>query len=333
MWPPKATLEALELAHPGRSSIVRALCALLADRDTAPPFLYLHNAFWPRRTHAMLTDVLRSVNARAAVVDARSCISQRAFFSAVLRQLTSGDLELEKSWTDSVDGFCAGLREILGSPSSERVPRSPTKRKTRKSKSRSPTKKTPTRRRRQAVESDSDSDDAMNVDSDNAMPLGPVVLAIDSAEHLRDHLADLLVPLTRLHELARVDITVVFVSSNSWIDVQPPFAAAPDPYMIHVPPLDKESMIATLSLPYAGPPALLSLFRQFIASLYATCSAFIRDPDELAYIAAVTWPPVAARIQEFEDGNAPSDVRLVQGLVPAFHAALDALYTRALAPE
>ncbi|KZV91642.1 hypothetical protein EXIGLDRAFT_769689, partial [Exidia glandulosa HHB12029] len=294
MWPPKATLEALDIAHPGRSSIVRALCALFADRDIAPPFLYLHDAFCPRRTHVMLTDVLRSVNARTAVVDARSCISQRAFFSAVLRQLTSGDLELEKSWTDSVDAFCAGLRDVLGSSSSSAPP---SKRKTRKSKSRSPTKKTPTRRRRQAVESDSESDDAMNVDSDNAMPLGPVVLAIDSAEHLRDHLADLLVPLTRLHELARIDITVVFVSSNSWIDVQPPFAAAPDPYMIHVPPLDKESMIATLSLPYAGPPALLSLFRQFIASLYATCSAFIRDPDELAYIAAVTWPPVAARIQ------------------------------------
>ncbi|EJD40757.1 hypothetical protein AURDEDRAFT_170173 [Auricularia subglabra TFB-10046 SS5] len=315
----------------------------------------------------MLADILGAVNAHSAVVDARASISQRGFFEAVLRQLAKGkfkEIEWDKAWGESIDSFCAGLRAIFDDPTGRPSSRSPRKTPAKgkaaaKSKSRSPTKKSSPRKggAKKGVDNEI-GEDAMDLDAEESDEPGAIVLVIDSAEHLRAHLADIVVPLTRLHEQARIDITTVFISSNSWTDTQPPFAASPDPYLMHVPPLDKESLVATLVLPYTavsstaavdGPysPILAPLFRRFTESMYATCHAFVRDADELAYITASTWPAFVQPIVEAWHARAERDgpfatppslhestrQRLVRLTTHAFNAALDTLYPRTLSPS
>ena len=85
-----------------------------------------------------------------------------------------------------------------------------------------------------------------------------LVLLVERAERLRETMAEVLVPLTRLQELVRdcnlqgiqdqlndlqtwLDLSVVFVSEVDWDNVKPPLGAAPDPYFIDIPPLTKES--------------------------------------------------------------------------------------------
>ncbi|CDO73355.1 hypothetical protein BN946_scf185008.g118 [Trametes cinnabarina] len=133
-----------------------------------------------------------------------------------------------------------------------------------------------------------------------------MVLVIERAERLKDNLPDLVVLLTRLTELAQVDITTIFVSENQWQDIRPSLRASPEPYYIDVPFLSKPAILDALASAFPEPPSanaiasnadldvyspvLKPLYAHFLATLYSICAPFTHDPAELAYIAAARWP-------------------------------------------
>jgi origin recognition complex subunit 5 len=97
-------------------------------------------------------------------------------------------------------------------------------------------------------------------------------------------------------------------------------------------------------------PVLIPLYHHFTSTLYDVCSPFIKDPHELAYIAAARWPgfvrPILdeyQRLRRNATGNLdmgegqelelapPSEdarIRLIRLFTPSFTAALEALYPR-----
>lgn len=87
--------------------------------------------------------------------------------------------------------------------------------------------------------------------------------------------------------------------------------------------------------PHAYHPTLAQFYAQYANALYSICSPFIRDPHELAYIAAAQWPSFIAPVLEAQKGVAefqtiPEDVRLrlLRVFLPSFTAALEALLPR-----
>ncbi|KAH7099954.1 origin recognition complex subunit 5 C-terminus-domain-containing protein [Auriculariales sp. MPI-PUGE-AT-0066] len=372
MLPSSAVISNICTAHPGRAQVINELTHLLAYPGCVPPFLFVQDAFCPRRTRLLLEDILRVTKARTAVVRAQAATTQHAVFEAVLQQLMYDpegmqlQKEWNKGWTNSVDGFCAGLREILGSTSENEVvvrPSSPTKKAAAKSRSKSRSPKKSPAKRKQAVDPEDDEEDAAAMDVDPVVEesSGPVVLVIDAAEHLRDHLPDLLVPVSRLAELARIDITTIFISTWSWMDIQPVFAASPDPYILHFPPLDKQAILSTFSMSFAkasntarldGPYSISlgGMFNKYTSILHDTCIAYVRDVDELAYICGATWVPFvqpivdAWRIRQTEldvmDEDTPppppseqTQHQFIKAIMPALTAALEVLYPRAVSPR
>ncbi|KAF8344580.1 origin recognition complex subunit 5 C-terminus-domain-containing protein [Amanita rubescens] len=109
-------------------------------------------------------------------------------------------------------------------------------------------------------------------------------IVIEHAERLRSNMPDLLVPLTRLAELTRLDLTVVFVSQVRWEDMKPSLGASPDPYFLDMPPPKKDRMALWMSLSY------LQLYNDFVSILCDVCYPFTHDPREIQYIAAARWP-------------------------------------------
>ena len=370
MFPDQPAVEALCASHPGRTQQIVDFCTLLGSRDVAPPFIVVYDAFCPRRARNLITNILHTTRARAAFVHMREATNQAFLFENVMRQLIDSsnqpDREWTKLWTESIDGFCSGLRDVLlenesqGPVASISRPSSPTKKSPAK---KSPAKKAkgrPSPRKSAAKRAAQDSDEEMDLDPTTTEVDPAVVLVIDAAQHVREYLPDLLVPLTRLAELARVDITTLFISTCSWSDIEPPFSASPDPYIVHLPPLDKEPLLATLTQPFfkasASAPVdgpyssvLAGFFAKFIASLHDTCIPFVRDPDELAYLCAALWVPFVQPIVEawrtrraehdMEDDAEPpapnelTQMRFLRAFVSVGALALDQLYPRTLSPQ
>ncbi|KAG7440099.1 uncharacterized protein BT62DRAFT_976133 [Guyanagaster necrorhizus] len=139
--------------------------------------------------------------------------------------------------------------------------------------------------------------------SDSNLPrVTRFVIVIERVERLKDRLPDLIVPLTRLAEMTRIDVTIIFVSSGRWDDMRPSLGASPDPYFVDISIPTKEACVAhlcsvfqscqtepNLSLnPYH--PALEGIHASFASILCDACFPFTNDPDELAYAAAARWP-------------------------------------------
>ncbi|KAK0452979.1 origin recognition complex subunit 5 C-terminus-domain-containing protein [Desarmillaria tabescens] len=128
------------------------------------------------------------------------------------------------------------------------------------------------------------------------------VIVVERAERLKDRLPDLVVPLTRLAEMARIDLAIIFISSRRWDDMRPSFGASPDPYFVDIAIPTKEACVAYLCSMFQScqtqpnlplnpyHPALEGMYTSFASILCDTCFPFTNDPDELAYAAAARWP-------------------------------------------
>ncbi|KAF8884420.1 origin recognition complex subunit 5 C-terminus-domain-containing protein [Gymnopilus junonius] len=122
------------------------------------------------------------------------------------------------------------------------------------------------------------------------------VIVVERAERLKESLPEIIVPLTRLSELSRIDLSVVFISQVGWEDIRPPLGASPDPYYIDIQAPSKESLyphpLVQHSLTPLTPyhPALESLYSHFVTTLCDVCFPFTHDPNELQYITAARWP-------------------------------------------
>ncbi|KAI0069946.1 hypothetical protein K474DRAFT_1702428 [Panus rudis PR-1116 ss-1] len=290
-----------------------------------PPFIFIHDAINPRLTSSVVSSAIQSLDssfpssskspsstqyARCAFVDAITSFSPRLLYDNALNQLAGWTPTWEdgcRNWTeedvadgslvaglfnDSVDSFLHGLsavHNVLISRFKDEGNHKLVKSRT------------------------------------NHLPR--MVLVVQHAERLKDNMPDLLVPLARLAELSRTNITTIFISELRWDQVRPSLGAAPDPVYLEVEPQSKQSVLdylaslyptaeqSPLELPtgsHSGleekgdildeasstniiqketyDPSLRSLYAHFISTLYSICSPFTTDPDELAYVAAARWP-------------------------------------------
>ncbi|KAF9549933.1 hypothetical protein CPC08DRAFT_674975 [Agrocybe pediades] len=129
-----------------------------------------------------------------------------------------------------------------------------------------------------------------------------LVIVVERVERLKENLPDLLVPLTRLAELARLDLTVIFVSQVGWEDVRPPYGASPDPYYIDIQAPSREDIVQSLVANFSAlssvgtsslnpyHPSLTSLYAHFAKMLCDVCFPYTHNPQELHYLAAARWP-------------------------------------------
>ncbi|KAI3619066.1 origin recognition complex subunit 5 [Moniliophthora roreri] len=125
-----------------------------------------------------------------------------------------------------------------------------------------------------------------------------LILVVEKPERLRERLPDMIVPLTRLSEITKSDISVIFISETRWEDIRPPLAAALDPLYVDVPIPSKEDLVQYLGSTFlsfkrdhgAYQPFLHPMYIQFISVLLEVCYLYVKNPYELQYIAAARWP-------------------------------------------
>ncbi|KAF9531498.1 origin recognition complex subunit 5 C-terminus-domain-containing protein [Crepidotus variabilis] len=280
---------------PGYEAFSEELGFLLSS--TPPPFIYIQSFEALRTTFTVVDALLHDLSRRptgvdqpsihCATVDAASCFTPRLFYEGVIHSLIDWIPEWEDGcsiwmpeesttvrWNENLDTFVHGL---VSAQAYLRLRLSQTNSEKRKGK-----------------EPDTEVGRNQNV---------RLVIVIERAEKLKEDHPELLVPLTRLAELARIDLCVIFISQVGWEDVRPPFGASPDPYFVDVPSLTKENiskLLVTNYPSYASPndnlletpyhPALASLYPHFITMLCDVCYPFTHNPDELQYIAAARWP-------------------------------------------
>lgn len=86
-------------------------------------------------------------------------------------------------------------------------------------------------------------------------------------------------------------------------------------------------------------PNLVSLFHHYVDTVYAVCSPFTTDLDELGYVVAACWPSFVEPIledwrsqteQQFILPDEESRVRLIRQFTSSFQNALESLYPRSM---
>ncbi|KAJ7173867.1 origin recognition complex subunit 5 C-terminus-domain-containing protein [Mycena filopes] len=331
--------------HAGYEHLATEIASLFSAR--APPFLYVNDPVSPRTTafvvNSVLSSIARSSDASSRVyhasINAVACFNSRLFYDAVLNQLAGWEVKWgdsctnwggddEQRWSDNLDGFLHGLKAVHSLIGRE-TPAASNKGK------------------------------GKQTGSGRGTDIGQIVLVVERAERLSDHTPDLLVPLTRLAELAQLDLSVAFVSDVPWEDIRPPFGAAPDPYYVDVAPLSKEDLIRRLDSAFHAAssqsertnvadsyhPSLHLLYAQFLSVLVDSCSLYVQDPNELQYIAAARWPGFVKPILDAHNDRLDEDVdmdgaddmkppseqvrmRLIRIFKPSFRTALETLYPR-----
>ncbi|KAF8504470.1 putative origin recognition complex, subunit 5-like protein [Russula emetica] len=329
-------------SFPGNDTLISQLITLIT---TCPPtFTYLHDPHTPRATASLvntLTSSLSAIDANSsapgdvpiiasAQVNAIASFSPRLFYDTTFNRLAKWRPRWEDGcgnwqggtaggarYNDSLDGFLHGLRalqvQLCGDETELQSPR----------KGRGKTR-----------------------EQNKVTKVVKMVLVVDRAERLKESLPGLLVPLTRLAELSRVDLQTIFISQSPWEDIKPPLGAAIEPFHLSVYPPSQEDTLRILTsrfptdgdlaaAPHAYHPALAQLYAQYANALYSICSPFTRDPHELAYVAAAQWPSFIAPVLEAQKDIAefqtiPEDVRLrlFRVFLPSFTAALEALLPR-----
>lgn len=272
-----------------------------------PPFMHIFDPHTPRITCQLIASVLDVLNAsdnpelkplRYACVDAREVIATRQFYDRAINAFAGHRPTRANgyenwgggTWSDCFDSFVAGLREIGKTFSSG-----------------SEKKKT-------------EAGDAMDIPETSDLMLQTdnscnLILVIENANYLAGALKELLVPLTRLSEMAP-NAAVVFISDVQWDDIRETARACPDPYLIKVPALSREDtllyLVSHFPTPFeigssVEPPAglppltaahddLVTLRPFFLSQVYDICSSHSRDPSEVAYVASATWPAFVAPI-------------------------------------
>ncbi|KAF8673076.1 Origin recognition complex (ORC) subunit 5 C-terminus [Rhizoctonia solani] len=291
------SLDDINQYYPGRSNILSHLSILMAVAP--PPFMHIFDPHTPRTTCrliASLLDILGSSDdpelkpLRYACVDAREIVSARQFYDRAINafaghrptRTNSYENWASGTWSDSLDSFLAGLREIGKLFAAEKK------------------------------KSDSDIMDTTETSDQNELDQAiscNLVLVVENANYLSGPLKELLVPLTRLSEMV-TNSTTILISDVRWDDIRETSRACPDPYLIKVPALSREDAILYLSSHFPPPlvikqgavkaPGLPSLtaahddlvpLRQhFLSAAYDICSPHSRDPAEIAYVVQATWP-------------------------------------------
>ncbi|PPQ63747.1 hypothetical protein CVT24_004256 [Panaeolus cyanescens] len=316
-----------------------------------PPFIYVHDQeslpITCRVTDALLNNISlgeSSVQPGAKVkhtrVDGISCFTTRLFYEAVINGLVGHQADWEEGcsnwapeedlgvrWNENLDTFLHGLRAVHRHLCKQN-----------------------------GISSTSNTASDKGKDKQSQYDNVRLVIVVERIERLRDNLPELIVPLTRLAELARIDVSVIFMSQVGWQDIRPPFGASPDPYYIDINPPAKENVVKYLISNFAelskrfdetvNPyhPALQSLYTHFVTFLCDVCFPFTHDQQELQYIAAARWPgfvkPVLDRYTSHgEDGEAQEAMswaphteeirmRLAKLFNPSLNSALEALLPR-----
>ncbi|TFY54403.1 hypothetical protein EVG20_g9717, partial [Dentipellis fragilis] len=297
----------------------------------------------------------------AAHIDAVACFTPRLFFDTALNGLARwrprwedgarcwGAEDGAERYNDGVDGFMHGLRALRTELARREMLVEEEREKeasgSGKGKGKSPTKPRGGARGRGRGRGGGgraqERERAVLEKHESAVRM---VLVVERAERLRDTLPDLLVPLTRLAELSRVDITTIFLSQVNWDDLKPALGASPDPYRMVIPPPSKQATLEALIASYPPPlpasshlhpltyhPSLQPLYAHFLQTLQSVCAPFAPDPAELAYIAAARWPGF---VKPVIDAHLASLAHAHEGTDDGeegeedFSAALDALYPR-----
>ncbi|KAI0701836.1 putative origin recognition complex, subunit 5-like protein [Cytidiella melzeri] len=304
-----------------------------------PPFIYIHDPATPHLVAPALCtafDQLRDsseVILRYAAVDAVACFNTRLFYDTVLNSLAEWSPEWEQGcsnwggpsssqgqrYNESIDGCVHGIRAIQASLRSS----------------------SPHLYGKGKANGDAMADDNTRL-----------VIFVERAERLKETMPDILVPLARLRELSRTEITVILLSDVSWEQSKPSLGAAPDPYFVDVCPLSKQATLRRLASLFPASseadgsigtydPALRPFYMHFLATLYSVCSVFTTDPSELAYIAAAQWPGFVQPILddhrsrddsgndlEFQPPIEDVRIRLTRLFTPSFTSALETLFPR-----
>ncbi|KAJ7054166.1 origin recognition complex subunit 5 C-terminus-domain-containing protein [Mycena amicta] len=304
--------------HPGYEHVVEELSTLLTG--FAPPFIFVHDPISPRTTASVVSSVVKlktqasdaSTRVDFAGVDAAACFNPRLLYDAVLNKLAQWQPRWEHGclvWGgDDGERWNQNLDGFLHGLA--------------------------------AVETH------IRQHSDGNKEGGQIVILVERAERLQDNMPELIVPLTRLAELTRLNLSVLFVSDVPWEEVRPPFGGSPDPYFIDVGPLDKKAHVARLNRVFAEisakadhptqyHPSLRALYGTFSEAVVDVCSVYVQDPVELQYIAAARWPGFVQPVLDDADmdGTAlepPSDhvrMRLIR-LWAASHAPEPNLLSR-----
>ncbi|KAI6101091.1 OPT oligopeptide transporter protein-domain-containing protein [Pisolithus croceorrhizus] len=336
--------------HPGYANFIARLCTLASAY--LPPFIYITDANNPRVTASVVDALFREIPQGSdfpptgyARVNAVTCFHARVFYDTALNALAGWEPTWEsgcQAWpgedgvkyNDSIDSFLHGLRRLSAEHGTNPPSRSKGKGKAKANTS--------------FTEEPS------------------MVIFIERAERLCENLPELIVPLSRLAELARVRVNVILLSSMRWVDLRPPLGAAPDPYFLDVEPLSKpglekndldiiQRLVSAFrdtseNFPSSGEqnmtyhPGLLSLYEHYAEMIYGTTSLYTSDPIELQYIAAARWPGFVKPVVWQQSGdnsdtdgghepdiqlpNTDGRLRLFKYFSSSFTQALEALYPR-----
>ncbi|KAG6330903.1 hypothetical protein ID866_8184 [Astraeus odoratus] len=337
----EAFIDTLSQAHPGYTDFIAHLCTLAFAH--LPPFIYITDANHPRVT-ASVVDAIFTQAAEVpyipplhyARINGVACFNARIFYDTVLDAFAGWQPSWEngcQTWpgedgvryNDSIDGFLHGLRRLSAELGAMQLPNS--SKAKGKAKATEPSSQEPS-----------------------------LVIVVERAERLCENVPELVVPLTRLAELARVRVSVVLLSSVRWQDLQPPVGASPDPYFLDVESLARQDIIQRLVFAFRNTleqislsdvpdmtyhPSLLPLYEKYAEVLCSTIFLYVNDPVELQYIAAARWPgfvkPVVWQQENREGGDQVPDIqlpnmdgrlRLFNYFSPSFTQALEALYPR-----
>ncbi|PFH49483.1 hypothetical protein AMATHDRAFT_41543 [Amanita thiersii Skay4041] len=285
-----------------------------------PPFIFIHNPIAPATTAATTRDILQRlsleqdqnnvgwppVHVRMGWVDGVACFAPRILYDSVINALSGWTIRWEEGcinwgdgsgrrWNESVDAFVRGLKAV------ERFIREERKGKKREEVSKKTVKENGKARGRgrgkrkekdKVVESDVEVDEQVRF-----------VIVVEHAERLKESMPELIVPLARLAEVTKLDLTILFISQVRWEDMKPPLGASPDPYFIDIPPLTKQQITSQLessfdaisnATPTTPPspyhPSLRQLYTHFVSVLCDVCYPFTYDSREIHYIASARWP-------------------------------------------
>ncbi|KAH9965259.1 origin recognition complex subunit 5 C-terminus-domain-containing protein [Russula dissimulans] len=313
-------------SFPGNDTLISQLITLVT---TCPPtFTYIHDPHTPRATASLVNTLISSLSAidanpfapdddivpviASAQVDAVACFSSRLFYDTTFNRLA----KWRPRWEDGCENWPGRtVSDVRFNDSLDGFLHG-----------------------LRALQGETD--------GQKVAKAVKMVLVVDHAERLKESLPELLVPLTRLAELSRVDIQTIFISRSPWADVKPPLGAAIDPFHLSVYPPSQQDTLRILTsrfptdgdfaaAPHAHHPALAQLYSQYANTLYSTCSPFTRDPHELAYVAAAQWPSFISPVLEAQKGASefhpiPEDVRLrlLRVFLPSYTAALHVLLPR-----
>ncbi|KAI0300562.1 origin recognition complex subunit 5 C-terminus-domain-containing protein [Multifurca ochricompacta] len=307
-------------SFPGNEALISQLTTLITA--CPPTFTYINDPYTPRVTASLVNTLISSLSAvdatffdddvtpiiASAQVNAIACFTSRLFYDTTFNCLA----KWRPRWEDGCENWPGAVN---GLSSGGAGLSSPLK----------------------------GGGEASLLNTAKAVRM---VLVVDRAERLTESLPELLVPLTRLAELSKVDIHTIFISQSPWEDVKPSTGTAIDPFHLSVYPPLKEDTLRILTsrfptdgdlaaMPHAYHPAFAELYAQYVSALFSTCSPFTRDPYELAYVAAAQWPSFIAPVLDAQKGATefhpiPEDVRLrlLRVFLPSFAAALEALLPR-----